>query len=440
MSKRDSRIRLSAALWRTGLLWLGILASEAVLSCDSGGIDAFPAGVACESHQDCEPGSECRQHRCRGLGRGILEPKDQAQKSSDIEDPASKHSVSGPSRPPSIVWDVSLGAAITAAPVVAPGPSGENCVFVGTHAGRFVGVALGGERQGEVLIDRTLAGMVWSAAVPDDQGRLLVGADDDTVYAIDGRNGAIVWSRRLGDCAAPRVPGPEGSRCDVDGVVPLKGGDWLVAADGVYRLSPEGTIRWHFPPGERSEHVFAEPLPIADLVVIGGQDGRLTAVSVVDGAQRWQIDVGPDVDGAPKYSAAGMIVAGADDGRVLAVTLDGQLIWVAKAEEGIRGAPAIDDSGNVYIGALDGRLYALDEDGQLRWTITTAGAIDASAIFGHSKLLLVGNRAGQLLAIDEDGGTRWSLTLPDAIDAPVTVAPDGTLLVASADGHLRALR
>jgi outer membrane protein assembly factor BamB len=348
-------------------------------------------------------------------------------------------------------WDVDLGSVVFARPTIAfgaGGADGAEVAYVGTHAGRFVGVVVEGRRAGDLVLDLDLGGIVWSTAVADARGRLYVGADNDTLFAIDPEAKSIVWARRLGDCQPARAPGPEGVRCDVDGGPTLvPDGDLLVGADGVYRISPEGEVRWHWPDTagdeaepERPRHVFSTPvLTPQDLVVFGSQDGFVTALDAA-GAPLWRHRVGADVDGTPAVGLDGTIYVGADDGSVHALHPDGSLRWRFMAQRDIRSAIEVGDDGLVLVTSFDGHLYALDPDGDLRWMVPTRGAIASSPVLDRAGTIFFGSRDEHLYAVRPTGSVAWVLEFPARIDSSVGITEAGTLVVGCDDGHLRALR
>ena len=195
----------------------------------------------------------------------------------------------GPEGQPQIVWDVDLGAVVFGSPTLAT-VGGELVALVGTHAGRFVGVAVEGARAGQVVLDLSLGGMVWATAAAAD-GRAYVGADDDTLYAIDLAARTVAWTLKVGNCGETRAPGPEGARCDADGGPTIAAdGDLYLGADGVYRIGRDGKIRWHYPAEAtlKAKHVFAAPLVAGDgNVYVGSQDGLILSLRSADGTLRW---------------------------------------------------------------------------------------------------------------------------------------------------------
>jgi len=312
---------------------------------------------------------------------------------------------------------------------------------VGTLAGRFTGIGLQGKDAGAVLVDAWLGGMIWStAAVLGDH--LFVGADDDTLNAIDAKTGKLAWSRRLGDCEPVRAPGPEGTRCDVDGG-PVVGsqGDLFAGADGIYRVTPAGAVVWHYR-GEFGQHVYSTPVLTPDRrVVFGGHDGRITAIDEEDGRLVWRYDIGADVDGSPIVGPDGSVFIGADDGRLYAIRSDGALAWTFATGRDIRSAPVFDSQGKLVFGSFDGALYRLDPaTGDLDWVLRTGGAFAASPTLDAAGTIFIGNRQGHLFAVSTAGDVLWRLAFPDDIDAQVTVGPERTLIVGCDDGILRALR
>lgn len=447
---------------------MGILGA---LGCTGGSID----------DRGCTKDTECKGTRiCEG-GSCIDVPSQDAN--SDVETARASSEVTSPvimrpegvfGRPqgpvvrPEIAWDVDLGSVIFAPATMAADVSGKVMAYVGTHAGRFVAVIAEGPGAGTFHFDIELGGMVWARALHDGAGSLFVGADNDTLYAIDAASGAIRWSKRLGGCQPARGLGPEGARCDVDGG-PAMGseGDLYVGADGVYRIGRDGTIRWHYPEGDvRAAHVFSTPLLIqsarpsgavgasppsgidgalqqgtfSGLVVFGGQDGFVTAVSAQDGSLLWRYRVGADVDGSPSLGPDGTIYVGADDGRVHALRQDGSLKWSFVAQADIRSTVAVGQDGDLYVTSFDGNLYHLEPSGNVRWVLPTAGKIAATAIVDADGTAFVGSQDGVLYAVHGDGKVQWNLQFPDDIDTTAALTSAGTLIVGCDDGHLRGLR
>lgn len=348
---------------------------------------------------------------------------------------------SGPVADPKVAWDADVGAVVTARATLGVGPDGRETAYVGSHAGRFVGVHTDGDGAGAIALDLELDGIVWSTASQGDDGRLYVGADDDVLYAIDPRSTSIAWRLRLGDCRPARAMGPEGTRCDVDGgPTRLHDGDMLVGADGVYRISSAGEIRWHFPDPktERAAHVSSTPAASRDRVVYGAHDGTITALTPA-GELAWRVAVEADVDGSPALLPDGTAVIGADGGSVFAIATDGKVAWSYATGKDIRSGIAIGADGTIHVTSFDGAVHAIGPDGKPRWKVQTGDAIAATPTLDAAGNLYVGSRDDRLYAIAPGGKLMWSLELPADIDAPVAISTAGTLVVGCDDGRLRGI-
>ncbi|MEZ4383256.1 MAG: PQQ-binding-like beta-propeller repeat protein [Nannocystaceae bacterium] len=352
--------------------------------------------------------------------------------------------IDGPEAAPEVLWEAPLGAVITGAPTFAAVDDGATAAFVGTHAGRFVGVVVEGPRAGAIAVDVNVPGMIWGTAARASDGALIFGADNDMIYAVDPRAGAITWSQRLGACDPPRALGPEGTRCDPDGGPTIAAdGDIFVGADGVYRLDPRGALRWHYPAADidpRPRHVGAAPLVTLDGgVVVGGQDGAVIALDR-EGGLRWRVELGPDVDAAPVMLKSGLVVAAADDGRVVAIEPSGETRWTFTAGKDVRAPLALGADDTIYAAGFDGLLYALRPDGALRWSFTAGAAIASAPVVDAAGRVYFGARDDFIYAVDRRGRLQWRVELPEDVDAGLAISDGGVVVVGGDDGVLRALR
>jgi outer membrane protein assembly factor BamB len=388
----------------------------------------------CDDDAGCADGQHCQEGRCRAQERPAARPL------------APAAALGGDGGVPKLRWDVAGGAAISTTPVLHAGQEGEIAV-VGTHAGRVLGVLVDGESAGRLVLDLHVDGIVWSSPLAPGDGRVYFGADDDRLYAVDMRTAMVAWRMRLGDCTPARAPGPEGTRCDVDGgPVAAPGGDLYVGADGLYRIGTDGTVRWHYPAGEAgardapSPHVASTPVVTESIVVFGGHDGFVTALDH-DGGERWRFSVGADVDGSPVVAADGTIVVGADGGRISALDPDdGSLRWAFAAEKDVRSGIARGPDDTLFATSLDGRLYALGPGGRVRFIVPTEGPIASTPVIDAAGNVFFGSRDDRLYAVASAGEVLWNVELPDDIDGGVAISSAGTIVVGCDDGHLRGLR
>lgn len=397
--------------------------------------DTAAPATACRTDDDCADGQRCDDGGCRARTSAGTPPRHAV-----VGTAGERGRISA--EPPRLQWELKAGAAISTTPALVATPEGP-VAAVGTHAGRMVGVVAEGEQAGRLVLDLHVEGIVWSSPLSLGDGRIYFGADDDVLYAVDVATSTIAWRRRLGDCTPARAPGPEGTRCDVDGgPVAAPGGDLYVGANGLYRVAPDGTVRWHYPAaaGSPATHVASAPAVTDSLVVFGGHDGFVTALDH-DGHERWRFSVGADVDGSPVVAADGTIVVGADGGRISALDPDdGSLVWVFATAKDVRSGIANGTGGVLFATSLDGRLYALDGQGAVRFIVPTEGPIASTPVVDPGGVVVFGSRDDRLYAVTGVGEVLWNLELPDDIDGGVAIAPGGTIVVGCDDGHLRGLR
>ena len=143
-------------------------------------------------------------------------------------------------------------------------------------------------------------------------GRVRGSPDDrDGVYALDVSSGRELWSF----AAATDVNGV----AVADGVVVASGDEgtvWGLAA-------ADGSELWSLDVGQP---VFTNPLVVGDLAVVGDAAGRLHAIGLGDGVERWTAGL----DGAVRGGAASdgtTIFALGESGDARAFALDGAELW-----------------------------------------------------------------------------------------------------------------
>lgn len=114
--------------------------------------------------------------------------------------------------------------------------------------------------------------------------------------------------------------------------------------------------------GTAGAQVFEPAAPAGDVLVLGGDDGKLTALAVADGKKRWSV---PGVAGVPQVVGSTVITAGD--------------------------------------GVIEGRHLA---DGRTRWRVPYAGTLSETTVAGDR--LIVATRVGTTI-LDETGAIRARL-------------------------------
>jgi outer membrane protein assembly factor BamB len=207
----------------------------------------------------------------------------------------------------------------------------------------------------------------------------------------------------------------------------------------------DGRERWSFAvAGDRAgpSAVRSGPVVADGIAYLGATDGRVYAVDVADGTERWRFDAGGFLGVAtPVALAAGRVFAGSYAGRLYALDAEtGRERWYYAGRAATRAlsGPSVAD-GVVYAGASPEGVVAVDAlDGTERWRRETEGPVFSSpAVTGEA--LYVGTDAGAVLAFDTaDGTERWRREVDGAVRSSPAVV-DGRVYVGTDDGSVLAL-
>ncbi len=334
-----------------------------------------------------------------------------------------------PEKAPQPLWSLRFEGRVVGSPTVGP----DGTIYAGSHDGKLHAIGTDGKPRWSLATgDR-----VWSTPAVAEDRTVYTGSDDDHLYAVDGATGKLKWKLRLGRCEPPIGFGPEGARCDVDGVMIGPDGTIYAGADGVYAVWPDGSLRWKFATPER---VPSTPAVTADGTVYAGcLDDALYAIRP-DGTKAWEYRTGADIESSPAIAADGAVVFGSDDGAVYALEPDGTLRWKVLTRAEVRATPAIGSDGTIYVGSYDGRLYAIAPTGQVLWRFAAMDRIHGPAAVAANGIILVGSQDDHLYAISPAGVLLWYLTLDDDVDAAPSLSSTGVLYTASDDQTVRAFQ
>jgi len=253
-----------------------------------------------------------------------------------------------------------------------------------------------------------------SPAVVD--GTVYLGDRDGVMYAVDAETGKKLWSFAVheegeveGDWLPYMDTQIDSSVCVTEGKVVF--GAW----NGyVYALdAKEGKEVWRFWAGDILR---SSPVPDGDVLYIGDWSGRMYALSTEDGEVVWEYDTGNDhIRSTPCLDAEGILYFGAadteeggrgytpDGGDFHAVdTETGESEWVFDTEGGVVSSPAF-GGGSVYFGDLENHVYALDRRGEEEWLSEVRDRVNSSpALDGES--VYVCNEDDALQSFDTETG------------------------------------
>lgn len=299
----------------------------------------------------------------------------------------------------------------------------------------------------------------WSTSVGDGIGdfysNLHPAYADGVVYAADRKgivkavnadDGKEVWSINLAEKSGwlSRTPAL------LSGGVTVAGGHVYIGSEKaqVYALNAsDGSIAWQT---RVAGEALSRPVVSDGMVLVHTANGQLQALNESDGAVKWTVNLDMPAlslrgESAPA-TAFGAAIVGGDNGRVSAVLMQqGQLIWQQRISQAT-GPTEIDRlsdvdttpvivNGVVYALAYNGNLTAMDlRSGQVMWK-RELGSVNDFVVDGNRIYLVDQN--DRLLALSTDGGvTLWTQSdlLHRLLTAPALY--NGSLVVGDSEGYM----
>ncbi|MDX6020326.1 outer membrane protein assembly factor BamB [Scandinavium sp. V105_16] len=267
-----------------------------------------------------------------------------------------------------------------------------------------------------------------------------------TVKALHAESGKEVWSVNLAEKDGWFSHTP----ALLSGGLTVNGGHVYVGSEKaqVYALNTsDGTVAWQT---RVAGEALSRPVVSDGVVLIHTSNGQLQALNESDGAVKWTVNLDMPAlslrgESAPA-TAFGAAIVGGDNGRVSAVLMQqGQLIWQQRISQAtgpteidrlsdVDTTPVIVD-GTVYALAYNGNLTAMDlRSGQVMWK-RELGSVNDFVVDGNRIYLVDQN--DRLLALSTDGGvTLWTQSdlLHRLLTSPVLY--NGSLVVGDSEGYM----
>lgn len=206
--------------------------------------------------------------------------------------------------------------------------------------------------------------------------------------------------------------------------------------------------------GNQGEYLQLTPLVVGDQVYVADPSGRVEALDLKNGKQRWSTTLDLAVSAGISGDQDQLFIA-TDNGQVHALSpSDGDVLWSANLTSETLAAVAFDQR-RLFVHTVDGRITALERvDGKQAWSyqstlpVLTVRGVSQPLLVGP--LVVVGLATGKVIGLDKVLGVpRWNarLGVPDGrselerlvdIDGSVVLA-DNKLFASAYNGNLVAM-
>jgi outer membrane protein assembly factor BamB len=312
----------------------------------------------------------------------------------------------------------------------------------------------------------------WSFAITVPSGGISCGSSSkpDSIYAaplvVDGLvcigtyGGKVMMlspSARNQDLSFPHLRSGEWVYPRTDEVIGPIVGRPVAVKDTVYVCSSDGKVyaldiaygdeRWISAPLD--DKLWATPMVKDEVIYVSTFDGRIYSLSAEDGGLLpWVFKAETGFVSSPVLYED-IILVGSFDSKLYAIRIgDDKPLWEFLGGNWFWAAPLVSD-GIVYAACLDGKVYALDaERGKESWQFDTGGRIVSSPILVDDSLV-VATEPGNVFVINPKTGSGERIVNPDdsengksLIDARIQSALcvlDGIVYIRAQDNCLYAV-
>ena len=254
-----------------------------------------------------------------------------------------------------------------------------------------------------------------------EDGQMLVGGYNNTLYSYDLDSGVELWTHSNSDrfIASPLV---------IEDVI------YAPNADGsIYALNMDGNDLWTF---ETEEAIWASPVTDGEKLYAVSMDHFLYAVNMRDGSLDWKLDLGGTMVSTPFLAEDGTLYTGTFSNQVIAVDTQAKtILWRFDTQGWVWGSPVVVND-VLYAGDLEGTLYALDAAaGSELWRYQGEGYVTGAPLVTEEHIYYV-TELGNLYGLTLEGDVRFIESLGEEFKFHGSpVAFNDLILVTSAEAE-----
>jgi outer membrane protein assembly factor BamB/orotate phosphoribosyltransferase len=248
----------------------------------------------------------------------------------------------------SLLWETHCAGSIVTS-VAACRAGGAVCVAGATDKQAGVLVTLSAETGHILWRLESQSPLECTPGFDAQRGRLIAGANNGVVVAVDASSGEVAWQFATGGAVKGAVAIDRHGRCyfgSEDGFV--------YAVDG-----SAGALLWK---RKISHSLHTEPLLCGDMLVAAGNSKRVVALKTDTGEVCWITTLRAPHVGGVALVADKWIALGCDAGTVYLLDREqGLPVWTYHTGGSIRSTPAVIDN-RLLVPSTDGKLYCFAKD------------------------------------------------------------------------------
>jgi len=284
----------------------------------------------------------------------------------------------------------------------------------------------------------------WSGGTIAD-GTLLLGSMEGKIVALDTSTGNSLWEVQLkaSSQASRGFSCAPGSTTVAIYGTPIVEGD-LVYVGGyngkIYAINlNKGVERWVYPREDYLQPIIGGVVVSQGKVYYGGSDGKVYALDAATGDREWEFQTGDKIWSTPAIGSDTLYVSSFDKKLYALSATDGSKKWEFQTEGAIASTPLVYND-TVYIGSFDRYLYAIDaNDGSLKWKFMANNWFWARPVV-YNNVIYAGCLDGNVYVLDAGSGNEFV----DAIElgSPISSSPvlvDSSIIVASEEGKVYSI-
>ena len=272
-------------------------------------------------------------------------------------------------------------------------------------------------------------------------GIIYTGTTDGRVVAINASSQEELWSRPVVTQVAGGLACGPSTVADALYTTPIVHGDLVYVgtySGRVYALTvAQGAERWIYPRTGSIGAIVASPVIADETIYVSSSDGTVYALDVRHGDFKWRSERLADKLWTSATVVADRLYLSTLDGHLYTLSAEtGQLLeWSFEGEAGFASCPVIYED-TIYVGSFDNRLYAIKiGDSEPVWTFSGRKWFWAAPLV-HDGVVYAGCLDGKLYALAAETGEE--LGEFDAGSAIVSspVLMDDLLIVVNESGNV----